>query len=215
MARSGTTHWRNLLVGLHVVTSVGWMALALTLTALLSYGMRTGDTHAYVMANVVDDQILLHLANASVFTGVMLAGMTRWGYARHWWVLLKLVITLSQLYVGIFLLSPRLYGLTTGAEPTTTIVVATALMASALAFQTWLSVAKPWKRTPWTTTISKPEVPGWMLAVAIAVPVADYLLATFVFGHPAPLFTIVAILGYPLWRAFHRTTHRPAAASAA
>ncbi|MFI6317818.1 hypothetical protein ACIBG8_09895 [Nonomuraea sp. NPDC050556] len=214
MARSGTTHWRNLLVGLHVVTSVGWMALALALTVLLSYGMRTGDTHAYVMANVIDDEALLHLANASVFTGVMLAGMTRWGYARHWWVLVKLVVTLSQLYVGIFLLNPKLQGLATGAEPSTALMVATALMASALAAQTWLSVAKPWKRTPWTTTTAKPEVPGWMLATAIAVPVADYVLATFVFGHPAPIFTVLGILGYPLWRTLHRTTRHPAAVGA-
>ncbi|MFI6316860.1 hypothetical protein ACIBG8_05040 [Nonomuraea sp. NPDC050556] len=204
MARSSTTHWRNLLVGLHVVTSVGWMALALTLTVLLSHGMRTGDTHAYVMATMVDDQILLHLANASVFTGLMLAGMTRWGYTRHWWVLVKLVVTLSQLHVGIFLLNPRLQA------PTAGLVVATALMAGALALQTWLSVAKPWGRTPWTTTAGKPEVPGWMLAAAIAVPVADYLLATFAFGHPAPVFTVLALLGYPLRRAFPLLARRPA-----
>ncbi|TYB60204.1 hypothetical protein FXF51_31910 [Nonomuraea sp. PA05] len=144
MARSATAPWRHLLVGLHVISSVGWMAFALALVVLLSHATRTGDAHAYRMADLLDDDILLHFANAAAFSGLMLAGMTRWGYTRHWWVLLKFVMTLCQLYAGIFILGTQLDGLAAGSQRSATgVTVATGLMASALAFQAWLSVAKP------------------------------------------------------------------------
>ncbi|UBU18239.1 hypothetical protein [Nonomuraea gerenzanensis] len=202
MARSGTVRWRNLLVGLHVITSVGWMALALVLVVLLTHGMRTGDAHAYRMADLLDDDLLLHLANASAFTGLMLAGLTRWGYTRHWWVTTKFAMTLSQLYVGIFILGGHLDRLAAGLQRSATgVAVATVLMAGALAFQTWLSIAKPWRLTPWTTGKAGPKPPDWLFAAALAVPVIDYSTATFVFGHPAPLLTVLTVIGYPIWRA--------------
>ncbi|AQZ63236.1 Sll8025 protein [[Actinomadura] parvosata subsp. kistnae] len=212
MARSGTTPWRHLLAALHVLTSVGWMAFALALVVLLSHATRTGDPAGYRMADLLDDDILLHFANASAFTGLMLSGMTRWGYTRYWWILAKLLMTLGQLYAGIFLLGTRLDALAAGSrEPATALVAGTGLMASALAVQTWLAVAKPWKRTPWARAAA-PEVPAWMLAAAVAVPVADYLTATLVFGHPAPLLTVLTMIGYPIWRAARAGGRRPARA---
>ncbi|GAA3468354.1 hypothetical protein [Nonomuraea roseola] len=102
------------------------------------------------MAHLLDNHVLLHLANASILTGIMLSAMTRWGFFRYWWVLTKFAITMSQLYAAVFLLSPRLTALAEGVRGSDpALLFATALMASAIAFQGWLSVAKPWKRTPW------------------------------------------------------------------
>ncbi|MFD0659312.1 hypothetical protein [Thermocatellispora tengchongensis] len=141
--------WRDLLVWLHVVTTVAWMSQALGLFALGLYSATTGDPRGYDMAEFLDESVLLHLAEAAFFTGLMLSALTRWGYFRYWWVLVKFAITLSQVHVAIFLLSPRLTARAEGAaEPDPFLLTGTLLMVSAIAFQAWLSVAKPWKRTP-------------------------------------------------------------------
>jgi hypothetical protein len=193
---------RNLLVWLHVVTSVGWMGQAVALFALLTYGLATGTAAAYAMAEVLDLHVLAHLANTSAFTGLMLSALTRWGYAQYWWVLAKLVITLVQLYVGIFLLGPRLRAIAHGELiPSAVDAAFPLLMASAIAFQAWLSVAKPASRTPWTGTPAKAPAPAtWFVVFVFAVPVLDYLLAVRL-GHPAPLFFALTAITYPIWRA--------------
>jgi hypothetical protein len=60
------------------------------------------------MALATDGRLLGPMADVSAYTGIMLAAATPWGFFRHWWVLVKFGITLVQLYVGIFLLSPQL-----------------------------------------------------------------------------------------------------------
>jgi hypothetical protein len=200
---------RQFLVFLHVVTSVGWMGQALAMCALVSVGTAARDPAtrhgAYAMAHVIDTHVLVHLANASAFTGLMLAALTPWGYFRHWWVLVKFAITISQLYLGIFVLSPRLAMAADGAAGETGgaggLVVGSALMASAIAFQAWVSVTKPWPRTPWTGSSPARPAAAWLYAAAVAVPVADFLLGRFVLGFPMPGLQLLAAVGYPVVRA--------------
>jgi hypothetical protein len=203
-------HSRHLLVWMHVVTSVGWMSQALALSALLAYGAGVHDLaqaqSAYAMAWVLDRQVLLNMANASAFTGLMLSALTSWGYFRYWWVLIKFVITLTQLAVGIAVLNPSLAAAVDaarhGQHAPVGLLVASALMVSAISFQAWLSVAKPWKRTPWAGApgAPKPETgPGWLFALCAAVPVFDYLLGRFV-GFPLPPLSMVLVVGIPVWR---------------
>ena len=83
--------------------------------------------------------VWLHvLANASAAAGLMLSLGTAWGLAQHRWVLAKLVITLVQLYLGIFVLSDALHDAEATGRPATALVVGTASMAGAIAFQAWL-----------------------------------------------------------------------------
>ncbi|WP_443178007.1 hypothetical protein [Nonomuraea sp. 3N208] len=158
---------------------------------------------------MLDTHVLLHLANASILTGIMLSAMTRWGFFRYWWVLTKFAITMSQLYAAIFLLSPRLTALAEGVHGSDpALLVATVLMASAIAFQAWLSVAKPWKRTPWAEArLDVPLPPRWVIRLTMLAPVLDLLLAEAVFGHAAPLFTTLTAIGYPIWRGIRLAGH--------
>lgn len=179
---------RHLLVWFHALTSIGWMTLALCLATLLIFGSSHDDRSAILMAQVLDKQLLQHLGTASAFTGFMLAALTPWGYFRYWWVLAKAVISVSQLYVGAFILSPQLDH-ETWPRP-----VGALLMVSALAFQAWLSVEKPWRQTPWSTRRKLPSAPGWLYLAAIAVPVIDYVL------FKAPPLSLLVVLIYPLFR---------------
>ncbi len=212
-AVAGRGRSRNLLVWLHVVTSVGWMGQALALFALNVFALSAGDTatrlSALTMAEMLDEEVLLYLANAAAFTGLMLSALTPWGYFRYWWVLGKFVITISQLYAGIFVLSPNLtasaHAAATGQDrPAGVLAVGSLLMASAIAFQAWLSVAKPWRRTPWADSPGKPKRPpsgpSWMFTFSAIVPVFEYLLGRHVLGHPFPVLSLLTAIGYPVWR---------------
>jgi hypothetical protein len=183
--------WRQAVVWLHVVSSVAWMSQALALLVLLVSGSPSA-------ADRLDSTLLAPMANVSAFTGLLLAGATAWGYFRHWWVLTKFVLTFVQLYAGIFLLSAALReSAATGVVPWLQ-PVGTALMASALAFQAWLSVAKPGKKTPWSPAAKPPTAPAWVFVAGIGAPIVD-VAAGLALGYPLPaveLVMLIALLGF-------------------
>ncbi|GAA3539403.1 hypothetical protein GCM10022222_23680 [Amycolatopsis ultiminotia] len=188
--------WRQVVVWLHVVSSVAWMSQALalmTLTLVALSGARPTRSAAMTMAEHLDTVLLAPMANAAAFTGLVLAGATAWGFFRHWWVLAKFAMTLVQLYAGIFLLSPALADSAATATPTWTQAAGTALMAGGLAFQAWLSVAKPWPRTPWSRTAKPPNAPTWIFAAGLAAPVID-IAAGLALGYPMPALSLIMLV---------------------
>ncbi|GGM78081.1 hypothetical protein GCM10011609_12310 [Lentzea pudingi] len=191
---------RTLLVWLHVVTSVGWLSQAVALLALVLYGMRSGDRTAFEMARYLDHSVLAIMANTSAFTGFMLSATTPWGYFRHWWVLAKFVITIVQLYIGIFILSDNLQAAVNG-HVNVWMPVGTALMISAIAFQAWLSVAKPWRRTPWADPkVKLPTASTVTFIAALVIPVIDFAISLWQ-GNPMPMLMLITVIGYSIRRA--------------
>jgi hypothetical protein len=187
--------WRQMTVWLHVLTSVGWMAQIMALCMLLAVGLTAGTGTARAaatsMALELDGRLLGPMADASAFTGIMLATATPWGFFRHWWVLTKFVITVVQLYVGIFLLSPALSEAAVSG-PTTAQVVGTAMMAFVIAFQGWLSIAKPWGRVRSRRRTTAATAPPWIFVAAVIGGLADLAFAVAV-GHPMPLLSLILI----------------------
>ncbi|MFJ8961116.1 hypothetical protein ACIRG5_17170 [Lentzea sp. NPDC102401] len=191
---------RTLLVWLHVVTSVGWLSQAVALLALVLYGMKSGDLNAFRMARYLDHSVLAIMANTSAFSGFMLSATTPWGYFRHWWVLAKFVITISQLYIGVFILSDNLQEALNG-HVTAWMPVGTALMIGAIAFQAWLSVAKPWGRTPWADSkVKLPTASAFTFVAALVIPVIDFAISLWR-GNPMPLLMLITVIGYSIRRA--------------
>ncbi|WP_410591159.1 hypothetical protein [Amycolatopsis sp. lyj-23] len=198
--------WRQSVVWLHVVSSVAWMSQALALVVLMSAG-------APAMADRLDSVLLAPMANVSAFTGLLLAGATAWGYLRHWWVLTKFALTLIQLYAGIFLLSPALRESADTGAVAWPQVAGAALMASALAFQAWLSVAKPGRKTPWSPAAKPPTAPTWVFVAGIAAPAFD-VTAGLLLGYPLPALELVTLGVLALERRRrHRRARRPSARS--
>jgi hypothetical protein len=197
--------WRQLAVWLHIVTSAGWMALALVLFALLCLATTAGDpavaAGATASAHYLDVVLLAPLANASAATGLMLSVGTAWGLTHHGWVLTKLAITLVQLYAGIFLLSGALTATADapGEAPPPALLAGTAAMAGAIAFQAWLSVAKPGGKTRWSREhrtgrpVRLPTAAPWVFAMAVLAPVVDIAVGT-VLGFPTPLLSLVVLV---------------------
>lgn len=188
--------WRQLTVWMHVLTSVGWMTCALVLFVFLVTG-EPGPAHT------VDTVLLAPLANASAFTGLVLALGTAWGLVLHRWVLAKFLITVVQLYCGIFLLSGALNTAAEQGGIPVLLVPGTALMASAIAVQAWLSIAKPGSRTRWGTDratgrpVKPPTAPGWVFVLGVTAPITDTAL-TVVLGFPSPFVQVgclIAVIG--------------------
>lgn len=208
MAGGSGRRWRQLAVWLHVITSVGWMGQALALISLNGVVLATGDpvirTGAAAMALHLDLTLLAPLANASAFTGFMLAAGTPWGFFRHYWVLVKFAITVVQLNLGIFVLHGALRHAADAARggsagASVALIVGSALMASAIAFQAWASIAKPWNRTPWSPGDRRaagtrpPTASDRMFAATVLAPVLDLTVGLLV-GFPTPLAEAVVLV---------------------
>lgn len=202
MART-SRGWRHLTVWLHILSSVSWMALTLALFAMLLLAATTPDpvtaAGATGMAHYLDLALLAPLANTSAATGLVLSLATAWGLTHHYWVLTKFAITIVQLYAGIFLLEDALdAAATVTSAPPFTLIAGTVAMAGALAFQAWLSVAKPGGRTRWSRDrrtgqqVRLPTAAPWVFAVAVLGPLADIALG-IVLGFPSPFLSLTAV----------------------
>ena len=94
---------RRLGLLLHVITSVGWLGAALLFLVLAVNCLATPDERALragllVMAPLVE-RGLVPLAVAATATGVLQSLGTEWGLIRHWWVIVKLGLTLFALAI--------------------------------------------------------------------------------------------------------------------
>lgn len=204
---------RQLLVWLHVASSVSWMSQAAALAVLLftaigpaSVSVRVG---AATSAKLLDATLLVYSANIATATGLLLAATTSWGFWLHRWVAIKLVLTTGQLYVGIGILSPRMDAAVTtvasgGSAGVAGLGAAATLMAGAFAVQVWLSVAKPGGRTRRAATARRPgSAPAWLFALAVLAPIAETVLGVAVTG-PLPVLSLVVLTV----AAAHRTRAR-------
>jgi uncharacterized membrane protein len=81
----------------HVTCSVGWIGAVFVFLALAIVGLRSGDDLAVRGAYVAMERaawfVLVPLAFASLVTGLVMSLGTAWGLFRHYWVVLKLLIT--------------------------------------------------------------------------------------------------------------------------
>ncbi|MBC9725024.1 DUF2269 domain-containing protein [Streptomyces sp. TRM68367] len=88
---------RKIVLTTHVATSVGWLGavlayLALDVTAVTSQEVPT-VRGAYAAMEVTVLYVIVPLALASVLIGIVNALGTPWGLFRHYWVLVKLALT--------------------------------------------------------------------------------------------------------------------------
>lgn len=171
---------------LHVLSSVGWMSQALALFVLLSE--RTAASSA--AAHLLDTTVLVLSANTSAMTGFLLATTTAWGFFRHWWVLVKFVITVVQLIVGIAILSPALNS--SGAQPHPMLIAGTVVMASLIAVQALLSITKPWGRVAGRPARAS-RVPDVVIVAAPIAVVAD-IGVFLVIGQPIPICSFLVLV---------------------
>ncbi|GAA4262873.1 DUF2269 domain-containing protein [Dactylosporangium darangshiense] len=147
---------------LHVGASVGWLGAVSASLALGVVGLAATDPGvvrgAYLVLEPVGWWTLLPFSVAGLVTGLVQSLGTSWGLARHYWVLVKLVMNLFA--TGVLLLYMQTLGMladmardpgvATAALRSASPVVHAAAAIGLLLVALVLSVYKPRGATPWT-----------------------------------------------------------------
>ena len=96
-AMTMTPRLRKFALTAHVTASVGWLGAVVVFLALAVVGLTSQDAQtvrgAYLVMEPAAWFVLVPLAFASLITGIVQSLGTTWGLFRHYWVLLKLLIT--------------------------------------------------------------------------------------------------------------------------
>ena len=89
---------RKVVLTAHVLTSVGWLGAVLAYLALDVTAVVSGDVErvraAYLAMELIVTYAIVPLALVAVTIGIVNALGTSWGLFRHYWVLVKLLLTL-------------------------------------------------------------------------------------------------------------------------
>jgi hypothetical protein len=143
--RLGRRAHRALLTA-HVLTSVGWFGAAVTVAFCAYVGSRSGDIAFYEVIEATLG-LTIPLGLASALTGVVLSLTTRWGLARHWWVVAKEAITVAAIATDVLVVAPEIGASVDTATPGG-IPGPIYAHCVVLAIATALSVVKPRAQTP-------------------------------------------------------------------
>lgn len=88
---------RKVVLFAHVTSSVGWLGAVVAFLALAVAGLVGPDPGAvraaYIAMELIAWAVLVPFSVASLVTGLVQAMGTAWGLVRHYWVLVKLLIT--------------------------------------------------------------------------------------------------------------------------
>jgi hypothetical protein len=143
--RSGRRTRRALLIA-HVLTSVGWFGVAVTVAFCAVVGSSRDDI---AFSEVIGATLWLSvpLGLASAVTGVVLGLTTRWGLLRHWWVVAKQAITIAVILTDVLVIGPAI-ARDIEAGSVGEIPGPVYAHCIVLAIATVLSVWKPRARTP-------------------------------------------------------------------
>src|SRR5919202_2757484 len=117
-----TPRVRKLALTVQVVSSVGWLGAVAASLALATAGLAGEDAQvvraAYLAMNSIGEGVLVPLALTSLLSGVVQALGTKWGLFRHYWVLMKLLITIFATIVLLLHTQPISYMAGVAAETT-------------------------------------------------------------------------------------------------
>jgi hypothetical protein len=88
---------RKLALTAHVTFSIGWLGAVAGFLALAVAGLTSSSEQmvrsAYMSMDLIGWRVIVPLCFASLVTGLIQALCTPWGVFRHYWVVLKLTVT--------------------------------------------------------------------------------------------------------------------------
>lgn len=196
---------RKLVLTAHVTSSVGWLGAVAGFLALAIAGVASNDAlmvrAAYLAMSVTAWFVIVPLSIASPLTGIISSLGTTWGLFRHYWVVIKLAITLLATLVLMLHMQPIGHLARVVAERTLAngelAGMRVKLLANAVAalvvllLATGLSVYKPRGMTPYGKRVQNEmaitpaprivrSVPRWVFMSGIIIIV---LVLLFVAAH--------------------------------
>ena len=117
-----TPGFRKIALVTHIVSSVGSLGAVAGFLALAVVGLTSQDAQVmpslYVAMEVIARLVVLPLVFASLLTGLVQSLGTTWGLFRHYWVLVKLLLTFFVLIVLLLQMEGISYMATASAGTT-------------------------------------------------------------------------------------------------
>jgi hypothetical protein len=161
-----TPSLRKLLLTAHITFSVGWLGAIAAFLALAITGLTSRDAQmvrtAYSAMELTARFVIVPLALASLLSGLIESLGTPWGLFRHYWVLVKLLLTIFATIVLLAKMPLIGYAARRAAEATLSradlraVGIQLAVHATGgllvLLVVTALSVYKPWGLTRYGQT---------------------------------------------------------------
>jgi hypothetical protein len=118
-----TPRLRKFALTAHVASSVGWLGAVVSFLALALVGVTSNDNQmvrsTYLAMELTARFVIVPLAIASLVTGLVQSLGTSWGLLRHYWVLVKLLLTMFATIV--LLLKTQLIGYLASVASNTTL----------------------------------------------------------------------------------------------
>jgi hypothetical protein len=197
----------------HVTSSVGWIGAVLVFLALAAVGLSSQDERtvrgAYLVMAPAAWLVLVPLAHASLLSGIALSLGTPWGLFRHYWVVLKLLITafstvILMIYMGTFRQMAGVaadpvveLGLVRDPSPMVHAVLALTLLVAA----TVLAIYKPFGMTPYGSRKMAERGETTMIAGPAKPVFSPNPAGTLAWPYVAAAVSIIALLFLLLHRA--------------
>jgi len=107
---------KNWLVSLHVASGGLWLGAACCIVATAIVKRNTLNSEELYGINSVlkfmDDWVIIPSAMLSLVTGGLLCWLTIWGFTKHYWVIVKWVVTIILIMTGTIWLGPWLNAMT-------------------------------------------------------------------------------------------------------
>ena len=166
---------RKLNLTAHVVSSVGWLGSVAAFLALSIAGLMSRDAEtvrgAYIAMNLIGQFVIVPLSVVALLTGIVQSLGTEWGLFRHYWLLMKFLLTLAATvllllhqYTAVARAAKLASAVAAGAMPSTgstgvQITGDAGLGLLALLIITILSFYKPWGLTRYGRRIKAPQRP--------------------------------------------------------
>jgi hypothetical protein len=104
---------RKLALTAHVASSVGWIGAVACFLALAIAGLANDDGLAapatYVAMDWIYRYVIVPFGLASLLTGLVSSLGTEWGLVRHYWVLVKLLLTIPLIILMLVHTRPVRY----------------------------------------------------------------------------------------------------------
>jgi hypothetical protein len=158
-----TPRLRKFALTAHVASSVGWFGAVASFLALAVAGLTSQDAEmvrgTYFAMELAGWYVIMPFCLAALLTGLVMSLGTRWGLFRHYWVLMKFLISLIAALI-LFGFTQTLGSLgelaanrTLSIDELRTLNQSPALHSGggllALLVTTILAVYKPWGMTPY------------------------------------------------------------------
>ncbi len=102
--------WNRLVITTHVSTSIAWVGAVACFLALAIVGFTSQNAQraqaSYIAMDLITWFVILPLSLASPVSGIVQGLGTAWGLLRHYWVVVKLFITVPSIVLLLLHMAP-------------------------------------------------------------------------------------------------------------